>query len=370
VDAAGRIPLVLLLFFVLLFGKKITSFSFGRLHFVYLLFVSYVFINGLLHGSHMNYEGNGIYIMFVNLFCPYFYLLIVCCLAYYDIDRTLKWVTWSLLAFCTFCLVFGDITDEGRLGGDLNANGMATYAVFCFYCLLLQFMRNRRGFISFVAFSIIPIFLIVITGSRTAFVLLVFVSLLSVLLFYKKRNAGSVVITIVVAVVLVVGFMYVMNNTILGERLQSSTTQMEDSMNQTGTILDKIGDRGPQYYWSWPYFLDHPVFGIGLNNWRKVSGSPYVFHSEWLVQYCENGIIALFLYLLFYFSLINKTRQLSKSSKRKNNSNYKSNRLMLYILLSVFLLNFVGWTYNCYCVFAFYAFGIASIQRQKEILIE
>jgi O-antigen ligase len=365
VDGAGRIPIVLMVLACFLLGSRIGKVSLKKPLTLYILFAFYILINGFLHASYLNYEGNGAYILTVNLLAPVLYLLLVSCLAYYDFDKTLKWVTWSLLAYCILCIVFGNMTDDGRLGGELNANGIATYADFAFYCLLIQFMRNKRSMISLLLFSVVPIILIVLTGSRTGFLLLVVVAVLSALLFYKKGHAESIIIVVFIAVFLIVGFTYVMNNTVLGERLHDSTTQIEGNIYETGTFIDKFGDRGPQYYWSWPYFLEHPIFGIGLMNWRKVSGMLYVFHSEWLVQYVENGLVALAIYLIFYFSLL---RGATSVLNKLQGSEKKVMRVLIYSLISVFLLNFVSWTYNCYCVFAFYAFVYSFTKQKKNIM--
>ena len=362
-DAAGRIPLALMLLVLLVNGNGIGTIALKKPLTIYIIFAFYLLINGLIQSSYLNYEGNGIYVMSVNLLAPVFYMMIVSFLAYHDFDKTINWVTWGLIVYCILCLVFGKMTDEERLGGELNANGMASHADFAFFCLLIQYMRRKRSFIILLFFSIIPIFLIVITGSRTGFLLLVIVAVLSILLFYKKGRIGSILLMVAIVVVLAWGFSYVMNSTVLGERLQSSTTQMEESSLATGTIIDKFGDRGPQYYWSWPYFLEHPVFGIGLGNWRRVSGFPYVFHSEWLVQYCENGLVALILYLVFYFSLLRKSISLSK---RLNDQDRKTIRVLIYSLLSIFFLNFVSWTYNLYCAFAIYAL-LYSFTEQKKL---
>ena len=365
IDGAGRIPLALLLLACILLGSKIGTVSLKKPLTIYIVFAFYVLINGLVHESYLNYEGNGIYVMTVNLLCPVLFLLVVSCIAYYDFDKTLKWITWSLLLYCLLCILFGKMSDDERLGGELNANGMAIYADFAFYCLLLQYMIGKRSLISLLIFSINPIFLIVITGSRTGFLLLVIVAVLSILLFYKRGHIGSVFLVVTIAVVLVLGFSYVMNNTVLGERLQNSATQMEGNKYETGTVIDKFGDRGPQFYWSWPYFLEHPVFGIGLANWRNASGFPYVLHSEWLVQYVENGLVALFTYLLFFFTLLKNAMLVSR---RLYDSDKRIMRILIYSLLSVFLLNFASWTYNCYCVFAFYAFVYSFTKQKKNIM--
>ena len=367
IDGAGRVPLLLMLLSCVFLGSGIGKVSLKKPLTLYILFAFYILINGLVQESYLNYEGNGIYVMSVNILCPVLYLLVVSCIAYYDFDKTLKWITWSFLLYCILCLFFGQMTAEDRLGGDLNSNGMATYADFAFICILLQYMRGNRSLFSMLILSIIPIVLIVMTGSRTGFLLLVLIAFLSVLLFYRKGNAVSVLFMVAIAVVLVGGFLYVTSNTLLGERLKGSSTQLEGNLYETGTIIDKFGDRGPQYYWSWPYFLEHPIFGIGLNNWRKVSDFLYVFHSEWLVQYVENGLVALTTYLLFYFSLI--FNSLSVSSQLQG-SDKRTLRVLEFALASVFLLNFVSWTYNAYCVFAIYSMVYAFSKQKKEEINE
>lgn len=364
-DVARRIPLALLIIALLLLATDIYSRVLKQPFILYFLLVLWMYINGIVQDGYLHYDDNvtnGKYFMFVNLFCPWMYMTLVAYLSVVDFDKALKWVTLSLFLFCVLCLIYGEIDEEGRLGGGLNANGMATYGNFCFFCLLLQFMQKQRSLLGLIVFSVVPVYLIVSSGSRIAFGLLAAVAVLSSFLFYRKRSKGSILLFVLIVVVLVVGITYVMNNTVVGERLQETSTQVEDLAMETGTILDKFGDRGPQYYLSWPYFLEHPVRGIGFNNWRVVGDTGLVFHSEWLVLYCENGLIAFSLYLLFYFALLLGVFSALKTSEEDEK---KSLLLIMFVLFSIAILNCVSWTYDTFCVFAFYAFAIAYAQRKR-----
>lgn len=355
IDGAGRVPLFMLLITMLLLGDKTQSVLFKRPVLYYLCFAIFVFINGILKQSYLTFEDASIYLIFYWLFTPIMYMVIIAVALKMSFSVTLKWLTLSFFVYCLLCCFWGTMQDTGRLGGDINSNSMALYGVFCFFCLLLQYICNYRSFFSLLLFSLVPVLLIVFTGSRTAFVILLIVAFLSVPFFYKKGDIKTFLMIFGATVSIVIGGLYVINHTVLGERLMTSTTQMEDHSFATGTILDKFGDRGIQYYLSWPYFKQHPFGGLGLNNWRRVSGQPYVFHSEWLVQYCENGLCGLFLYLLFYISLLHR---MTVSQKFDGAREVKIRGVVKYILYSIFLLNFVSWTYDSYCVFAFYAVAV------------
>ena len=365
-DIARRIPLALLIIALLLLAKDIRNRVLKQHFIVYFLLALWMYINGIVQGGYLNYGNNvanGKYVMFVYLFCPLMYMTLVAYLSVVDFDKVLKWVTWSLFLYCVLCLFFGEFDEQGRLGGGLNANGIATYGNFCFFCLLLQFMQGQRSLQSLIVFSIIPVYLIVFSGSRIAFGLLASAAILAAFLFYRNRKwSGSVLLYVLIAIVLIVGITYVMNNTVVGERLRETSTQVEGMEVETGTVLDMLGDRGPQYYWSWPYFLEHPIRGIGLNNWRVVGNTGLVFHSEWLVLYCENGIVALALYLLFYISLL---IGLFSALRTCYVDDKESLILLVFVLFAIAMLNFVSWTYDTFCVFAFYAFASAYPQREE-----
>jgi hypothetical protein len=74
--------------------------------------------------------------------------------------------------------------------------------------------------------------------------------------------------------------------------------------NATGTIFDKIvGDRLVYYILGWRFFLQSPLTGIGMWNFKPMYGGDYPLHSEYMIHLCEGGLIGIGLWLLFLFCI-------------------------------------------------------------------
>lgn len=178
----------------------------------------------------------------------------------------------------------------------------------------------------------------------------------------KHRSLKSLFLSLTILLVLVVGFLLLMNYSEVGERMASTTEQTE--IGTTGTILDYFGDRGLQYFLSWPYFLRNPITGIGVGNWIGYNPFGLVCHSEYMVQYLEGGLISFVLYCLFWAYML---KQLNLARKKSYNARIRSPRILLiFILLSILFANSVLWSYDMYCVFIVYALVLGFCQSGQK----
>ena len=88
-------------------------------------------------------------------------------------------------------------------------------------------------------------------------------------------------------------------NTNVGVRLLSTMDQEKSMVFTTGTFLDMFGDRGIYYYLSYLNIKENPLTGIGLYNFMYYNNFPVTIHSEYLIHFCEGGIIGGVIYVLF-----------------------------------------------------------------------
>lgn len=351
-DSAGRVPFLLLGLAFAVYFKRIWKTVLKFPLSLYCILAVYLFVNGLLKRGYDNYEQDGIYLMFCAVFQAPAIMLIVASLAKKDFDGTINWILAALFFYPLLSIFFADIDVEGRLNGGLNANEIALATAVFTALQILKYIRNRSSLQFTIIILLLPLFVIIRTGSRMGLAMVTLIILAAILIKMKKRSARSFILTTAALVIFFVGFASILSNSIIGKRMVGTTSQSEKSLLTTGTILDKFGDRGFQYFYSFPYFLDHPVSGIGLGNWIKYSPNGLVCHSEYMVQYVENGLLAFIPYMIFFLTIIRRIR------KRRNTDNpviRKSAGLLYATMLSIVFSNSVLWSYNQYCIFIIYA---------------
>lgn len=364
IDGAGRIITLFTLFALMLNWKYISRYCFRTPITYTLLLVLYMFISGIIHNTPIMYDEGfkGTFVMFGTLFIPIILMLLIVVLSHYDFDRTLKFVYLSIFIYGLLSMLNGKMEDVGgegdRLMGITNSNEIALMLSIGFSLGIMLRVRQQLSLIFFCICELVLFALILATGSRMGFTMSVLVAAVSMLLM-RKKNVSSTIFTILF---LLIGYFivtYLLENSIVGERFKGTTTQMEYA---TGTILDKFGDRGLQYYISWPYFMEKPLFGIGFHQWANYNPSGHVCHSEYLVQYLEGGIIGFVLYLLFFIGLI---RKIYRCKYTYSDVDSRTSIVLFATMLSIIFANSVLWTFDSYGVFITYGFAYAMILNTK-----
>lgn len=369
IDGAHRIPFFLSLLTVLIYLPEIRTTCFRKPMAFYLILAPYMFINGLAHNSQSLYAGGGmgVYMMLNSIIKPVLLMLIVVCQSNYKIDGTLKYITITVLVYCLLCFFSGKMVDirvEGeRLEGVINSNEVALMIAVGFMLTLLLFIRKQLRIILFVLLEGAFVLAVMATGSRMGFIMIGIVAILTIIMLREKRKIGSLLLSLVFLGGIFVFLNYVMENTYIGERLMTTTTQTESTIHMTGTILDKFGDRGLQYYYGWPFFISHPVFGIGFHQWIKFSPSGHVCHSEYLVQSLECGIIGFVFYMSFFVGLIHK---LWRQRFVQDWLDSKTINVLFCSMIAIAFANIVLWTYTSTGIFAIYGIAYALIINYQE----
>lgn len=355
-DSAARIPLFFFLLSFILLIKEIVRYTLKRPVTLYLFVAIYMVINGFMNNSGAIYEKNGNYLILTHILEPVLSMMITIVLARKNFSQAIKWLAWILLFFCILCLKNSGYDEDDRMNAEINANEIAIHCAICFGLLLLQFIRNK-GWTSwaFIIFAFIPIYIIMNTGSRMALGMAALMVLFAWVSKYGNLNLKNILLIIIFGGTLAYIGNYVLDNTMIGNRLMATTEQGEELEMATGTVLDYYGDRGLQYYYSWPYFLDNPFTGIGFHKWQLYSPTEHVCHSEYMVQYVECGLIAFIPYVLFLLSLFKIL--FSKFRRRRVKKQRATSIILIALLLSIVFSNTVLWSYNIHAVFII--FGIA-----------
>ncbi len=354
IDGAGRIPNTLSVIGLFLIFKRIRQiFSSSNIVVLYIILSIYMFLNAAYKGCVIHfYDSYGT--MFFTIFRQQILMWMIIYLCNKNLIKTTYIISIAYFLFVALCTFFVSSTSSGRLGEELDSNNIGIQSCFAVgFMILYQILNyNQIKIMYLICWLAIPIVTIIQTGSRTAFIIL------SILLFGfflfcgSKKSISQLLRYAFFLFILFIGAKYVMDNTTLGERLAEASTQME---GYTDTIFDKFGDRGPQYFFAWPIILSNFFTGIGLRNYISVGETGLVLHSEILVQFCENGIIGLLIFLLIYCALY-KTIINNRRILIQNKLSLQTNTFVLIFLIVSFITAFVMWSYSF--TYSFSLFGI------------
>lgn len=324
IDGAGRIPAILTILAFLLncqysFFRKI---AFSKPACLWLIWVIYAFVNMMVQGPHRE-SSLPMPLYFMNiLFQPYCMMALVCYEGVKNHVALLKLLLWS---FVIYAAIGFFVMDVGRLQGaeetvyDMHftlGNSLALNAVFIVFFAALLWSENLYGKWILIVCMAFALTVVILTATRKAFgaamIILVFFVLSQI-----KMSPKNLIVALLAFALLYWGMDYIMDNTLLGERL-ISVNEIGENYNTTDLKwLSFLGDRAVMYIEGWALFTKKPLFGIGLNNYQYATGSALRLHTEYMVQLAENGLIGALLFVSMYVNIIKKEFKMMKSSWRQ-----------------------------------------------------
>lgn len=309
-------------------------FSFPML--IWLVLTLYQYLNGI---NKQVPEVN--YIDLLHGFKVYSCILVFAYWASIDFTRTVNILVKAYFIRCVIVLAY---LSAGGIGDRLTGAGGSATGLGQFAAILGIFIAylNAVRYVSFnknVILCGIPLLIIFLTQSRNPMAMFG-MSLIITYYAYTKYRGGNVtlkfILFLLVGLVGIYALMPVLEDTAFAERVMTAQDRLEESYTfktyATGTIFDTIvGDRLVYYVLGFEFFKSSPVTGIGVWNYRFLTGGTYPLHSEYMVHLCEGGIIAAALWLLFNFSMIRTIRRI------------KFNKTLKWIAAgSLFILLFCG----------------------------
>lgn len=359
VDSAGRIYSFLLLvsLIVIMYDNFLRKQFFKMPITIWLVWIIYASINTLIQG--MNFDVK-IWQFFTSFIAP----LVVMYFISLSPKQMLKVVTVS--AFLSLVIIFffeesRYYEGEGlRLGVQMNANELGIDAALTIMLLFILRIKKVINLFYLSILSILPIYIIITTGSRSALIAMLMAIGLSFLVYRSKsgiKTAGVLVIGIILSVI---SISFLAQYSLGYQRLQSTKAEGE-TIVRTGTILDNLGSRGIYYVIGLEIFTDNPVFGVGLGNYKyhnMYSEQPN--HVELMIQLSELGIVGFLMFLIFnawIFSRLFKVWKdaLGSTLLRRETETYMA------ALLTIFGLFFTTYTHWHLLLFATYGLVLGHI---------
>lgn len=354
VDGAGRTIVALSILAVLinlyqLWKQKIIYFT--PVFLCWVVLSGYSMWNAISKGFEAE---DGTFAFFnVNYFRPFIFLVITMLELHQDKQRCLKVIWMALCLYLLICIPFFHKGDEGRFEVEGIGNLLPLHAISFLFVSVVLFVENKikMRFLIAIVFGITVI--VLLSGSRKAFGAEAILLLVIVLNNGKKKTVWTWIRIVVFGALLVYGVKYVMNNTLVGDRILKADDAFyvqlvkNDKINNFLMIL--LGDRANMYLVGTELFHEHFWTGIGLMNYQSVSKDEYRLHTEYMVQLCENGIIGFVLLMLYYVLLITALIR-NRKSDNKNKIG-----VALFGLIALLFLNLTCWTYCQNWTMIFYA---------------
>jgi len=272
-------------------------------------------------------------------------------------------LVWSSIFFATLIMSVYILQHpklyyiNGRLAGRLqNANLYALALVLSYVYALNRIIASRSAGIKVFFLASVPFILYLIgeSGSRKGIIAVVFFGVLVFVLHYKYIMNKSVVtrISIILMFVALVGASsYYISQSKHINRMESvvSALQSRNISKADGSFKERL----KLYEYGWKIAVEHPLLGVGLDNFRVVmarnaNASKGVYsHSNMIELLASTGFIGVALYYSIYSSIFLK---LIKIKRRYWKSRMDENR-ELYIttfalLVIYFMYDFAMVTYQ------------------------
>lgn len=331
---------------------------------IWTIWIIYVTINVTVQGHKTYLTANGM----VEWHEDQFYiqdilkqLVVMVCVAWMylkDPQRLLKHIVIIFMTIAVATILFDSVNkdwgDTGRFGTVMGNTASLTMVVLAFVlsiCWYRKYIKAKYIYVSFI----VAIGLIFAIQTRKALVAFCIICCFTYLTKYNIKRPSSW-IAIVLLTVLVAGIgEFILDNTAIGERFATVKDDGEN-VNELGIpALDWLGDRALHVYLGWNIFLEHPLFGVGLENTQYYTNLPYPLHQEYIGQLAENGLIGFSLLVLFYYNIINGI-----TKRFVDDNSYGICLICVGGILAILFISFISWTWQS--GYNFVLFGLLSVE--------
>lgn len=233
-------------------------------------------------------------------------------------------------------------------------------AILMTILIFITCLAYKKKYYTLKALSVVvslSFFMIIFISTRKAFIASFFIIIVTVVSDFRF-NVKNIVLLFVFSISIYSGTKLVFDKTALGNRFMNIKEEGERYNKSDLEILNYLGDRAVQYSTSPKYFLESPLFGIGLRNYVNKTPSKYKLHSELLVQLVELGIVGIFLYFVFNYKIALRLKKY-----KKNNNLFQ---FLLYGWIIIMFFSISTWTYQFSKYFMLFGILIAEIIKYEN----
>lgn len=329
VHGVSVVKLVTILFLVvsLLYYKGIPRVNNNFIK-IFLLYSFYALLSSLWSINKTNTFQNSIGTLIPSFVVVLFLFHSINCKV--DVDRVFKAYAWGsifvgLIAIVMFLTGFRFATthDEARLtvlGQDQNElSFLLSWGIVSIVYLLRNFKYSKVLKTFYIVSLFLLAFTILTTGSRTGFVILIFIAIILAITYFKKKR---IILIVPLFLIMFSYFMQYLPDTVSIRLLETSEQITEGNLTGRGIIWE-LGFKAFKSEGAW-------IQGVGFKSFRTLMDNHYNLpkagHNTYLLTLIELGIIGLILYLKMILHLFKRVIYLWKKES------------VFYILLLVPLL--------------------------------
>lgn len=218
---------------------------------------------------------------------------------------------------------------ERATGLSSNENDQARLLLFGIVTVVILILYSKNKIIKAIYAFCIAGFMIGMlkTGSRESFIALAAMIIAFLFLTVRKKKYGYLIAaTVIVTLLYNLGYNFVLNNTVLGRRMQIALEQGEQNVRFT---LIKEG---------WNFFISQPLFGVGLGSFTTLSSTHQYSHNDYIEILASMGLPAFIIYISIYYDFFNKAKKIfmTYNGYYKNAIIVAISFLVGYLVLGVF----------------------------------
>jgi len=277
------------------------------------------------------------------------YALIFSLVNYLDDTNKLRIVIKSFIysgIIATLYILFtSDLSSLTRLGGQLgNVNAIGLNIAISAIFLLLLYYRSER--LSYLFWMLLLVVMVILTGSRKS---LIFVLLGIMFLSYIRFNtkASSKIKFLILFVPIIIGSIYLIYTipafyNVIGERFLN----LYEGLFGGGTTEGSFNTRVLMTELGWNWFLDKPIFGYGLDNYRilyeSYTGLNTYSHNNVIELLVGIGFLGTLFFYLGYLNVLIRLRKVAKTNEAKLLSYSFFAIIMGFVILSPSLVFYDG----------------------------
>ena len=312
------VSLIYIIIFLLLLSanRRFSQIAFSRPMMIWALLTIYHLINATLKNvPEINYVDylRGMKIYSSICIFTFFYSL--------SAKKTFKVVFYNLGIWLIIAFLITGYSSGERLSGDkvIAVEFGKFSALMAINGLYWASMENEK-FSSLMLKLFFPILFVFLSQSRNGFgmIIIMFLGYYYAAVMKCKISFKHLVGALIVVGALLFSINFVMEHSGLGSRISNDVELADTRSYRTGTFLDYVaGERLIYYVNGIAIFMEHPMTGIGLDNYQNYINGDYPMHVEYFVHLAEGGLIAAFLwglYILTLFKIIIKAHTI-KSQK-------------------------------------------------------
>lgn len=282
-----------------------------------------------------------------------------------DVELIMKLFSASIVFEAVYVLNVVDLNTLGvssRLGSDFNgewnANDIGMGMGFGIYIMLYFLKKEERKSIKiiYILSMILCAIVIMLSGSRKS----IFIIAFSTVMYIWIRSKRKMIMTIVLLIAVAFLFYLVMTNAMLYELIGVRIEELIEfalgkSRNDRSTLIRTLMiTRGMDI------FKQHPILGVGANNFKAISGFGLYSHNNYIELLSGIGLIGFTIYYAGYIYLI-----VNCIKRKEKITSFFAIGIISIMILEYGLVSYTSFTEQfMICI----AFTVVRLNKSKNIL--